>query len=50
MFEKLGYIVDEAPEAREYADEPGDVTLSLDRATFVATAPSSTDPNRDALG
>jgi len=34
VFEKLGYVVDDSPAAREYADEPGDVTLALDRATF----------------
>jgi len=34
MIEKLGYVVDDSPAAREYADEPGDVTLALDRATF----------------
>jgi RimJ/RimL family protein N-acetyltransferase len=34
VFEKLGYIVDDSPAAREYADEPGDVTLALSRATF----------------
>ena len=34
VFEKLGYVLDDSPAAREYADEPGDVTLALDRATF----------------
>ena len=34
VFEKLGYVVDDSAAAREYADEPGDVTLALDRATF----------------
>lgn len=34
VFEKLGYVADTTPAAREYADEPGDVTLALDRATF----------------
>lgn len=34
VFEKLGYVVDDSPAAREYADEPGDVTLALDRTTF----------------
>jgi RimJ/RimL family protein N-acetyltransferase len=36
VFEKLGYVLDDSAAAREYADEPGDVTLSLDRATFGA--------------
>lgn len=34
VFEKLGYAVDASPAARAYADEPGDVVLSIDRATF----------------
>jgi RimJ/RimL family protein N-acetyltransferase len=34
VFEKLGYVVDDSPAARVFADEPGDVTLALDRATF----------------
>jgi len=34
VFEKIGYRLDDGPEARSYADEPGDVTLVLDRATF----------------
>lgn len=38
VFEKLGYVVDASPAAREYADEPDDVVLALDRATFEATA------------
>jgi RimJ/RimL family protein N-acetyltransferase len=35
VFEKLGYVEDAGPEARAYADEPGDVTLAIDRDTFV---------------
>lgn len=34
VFEKLGYRVDASPEARAYADEPGDVTMVIDRAGF----------------
>jgi RimJ/RimL family protein N-acetyltransferase len=34
VFEKLRYTVDDSPEARAYADEPGDVTMVIDRATF----------------
>jgi RimJ/RimL family protein N-acetyltransferase len=37
VFEKLGYVIDDSPAAREYAEEPGDVTLVLDRETFVRT-------------
>jgi RimJ/RimL family protein N-acetyltransferase len=36
VFEKLGYRADDSPRARHYADAPGDVTLSIDRATFAA--------------
>ncbi len=35
VFEKMGYQPDEGREARSYADEPGDLTLRLDRETFV---------------
>lgn len=34
VFEKLGYEVDDSPAAREYAEEPGDVVLSLESARF----------------
>ena len=34
VFEKLGYTVDASPAARGYADDPGDVTMVIDRATF----------------
>ena len=34
VFEKLGYVEDSGELARAYADEPGDVTLSIDRETF----------------
>ena len=34
VFEKLGYRVDDSPTARDFADEPGDVVMSIDRATF----------------
>ncbi len=37
VFEKLGYRVDDGPEARSYADEPGDLTLVLERSTFERT-------------
>ncbi|HSD87584.1 MAG TPA: GNAT family N-acetyltransferase [Kofleriaceae bacterium] len=35
VFEKLGYVVDDSPEGREYAEEPGDITLSLTYEGFV---------------
>lgn len=34
VFEKLGYALDESAEAWAFADEPGDLVRSLDRATF----------------
>lgn len=34
VFDKLGYELDLSPAARGYADEPGDLTLSIARATF----------------
>jgi RimJ/RimL family protein N-acetyltransferase len=34
LFEKLGYAIDDSPEARELIDEPSDITMSLARATF----------------
>jgi RimJ/RimL family protein N-acetyltransferase len=34
VFEKLGYRIDASPAARAYADEPGDITMVIDRATF----------------
>ena len=34
VFEKLGYIQDDSPAARAFADEPGDLVLAIDRATF----------------
>jgi RimJ/RimL family protein N-acetyltransferase len=34
VFGKLGYVLDDSPTARGYADEPGDVVLAVDRAWF----------------
>ena len=34
VFEKLGCTVDDRAAARAYADEPGDLVLSIDRETF----------------
>ena len=34
VFEKMGYVADESPEARSFADEPGDVALLITRETF----------------
>jgi len=35
VFEKLGYLVDDSREGRGYAEEPGDITLSLGREVFL---------------
>ena len=37
VFDKLGYTLDDSAAARAYADEPGDVTLVIERATFEAS-------------
>lgn len=37
VFGKLGFVVDESEAARGYADEPADITFSIDRATFETT-------------
>jgi RimJ/RimL family protein N-acetyltransferase len=34
VFDKLGYTVDTDPRAREFADDDGDIVMSIDRATF----------------
>jgi RimJ/RimL family protein N-acetyltransferase len=37
VFEKLGYVIDDGPTARAYAEEPDDLTLVLERSTFEAS-------------
>jgi len=34
VFEKLGYAIDNSPIARAWADEPDDLTLRIERASF----------------
>jgi RimJ/RimL family protein N-acetyltransferase len=34
VFEKLGYAIDDSATARSFSDAPGDVVMSIDRATF----------------
>jgi RimJ/RimL family protein N-acetyltransferase len=34
LFERLGYVRDDSPAARASADEPTDITMSLERARF----------------
>lgn len=34
VFDKLSYRLDPSPAARAYADEPGDITMVIDRAAF----------------
>jgi RimJ/RimL family protein N-acetyltransferase len=36
LFEKLGYLADDGPAAREFADDDTDLTLSIERAAFEA--------------
>ncbi len=36
VFEKMGHGLDTSPEARGFADEPDDLVMSIDRATFEA--------------
>lgn len=36
VFEKLGCVVDDSAAARAYADEPDDLVMAIDRATFAA--------------
>jgi len=37
LFERLGYLLDDSPAARAIADEPTDITMSLERARFEKT-------------
>jgi RimJ/RimL family protein N-acetyltransferase len=34
VFDKLGLVLDDSSAARAFADEPGDITMSIDRETF----------------
>jgi len=43
VFEKLGYVVDDSPEGRAYAEEPGDITLSCECEGFLARHRSFVD-------
>jgi len=36
LFAKLGYLPDEGPTARAFADQDNDLTLSLDRQGFLS--------------
>ncbi|HEY1906233.1 MAG TPA: GNAT family N-acetyltransferase [Myxococcaceae bacterium] len=46
VFEKLGYRLDLGTEARSYADEPGDLTMVIRRAEFLAVHPGLLDQLR----
>ena len=37
VFDKLGYVLDDSATAREFADEPGDIVMAIDRPTFERT-------------
>jgi RimJ/RimL family protein N-acetyltransferase len=41
LFEKLGYQLDDSPQARELIDEATDLTLSVSRARFATAAAAS---------
>ncbi|MEO6777472.1 MAG: GNAT family N-acetyltransferase [Kofleriaceae bacterium] len=41
VFDKLGYALDDSAVARGYADEPGDLVMSIDRPTFERVAGSA---------
>ena len=38
LFARLGYLPDDSPVARAFADEPDDVALAVTRARFESTA------------
>lgn len=38
LFARLGYLPDDSPAARAFADEPDDITLAVTRARFESTA------------
>ena len=46
VFEKLGYALDDSPVARGYADEPGDLVMSIDRPQFERVAGVALDQIR----
>jgi RimJ/RimL family protein N-acetyltransferase len=41
LFEKLGYEIDDSPEARDLIDDETDVTMSVSRARFESTVAAS---------
>ena len=49
VFEKMGYWLDDGEVARSYADEPGDVVMAIDRATFERVAATALTQIRLAL-
>jgi RimJ/RimL family protein N-acetyltransferase len=50
VFDKLGYSVDEGPAARAYADEPGDITMVLERPAFERSHAAQIAEIRIAVG
>jgi RimJ/RimL family protein N-acetyltransferase len=34
VFDKLGYVIDDSPAGRDFAEDPGDVVMVIDRASF----------------
>ena len=43
LFARVGYRIDDSPEARDYVDEDSDVTMSIDRDVFAARARGRVD-------
>jgi RimJ/RimL family protein N-acetyltransferase len=41
LFGKLGYEIDDSPDARDFIDDESDVTMSVSRARFESTAAAS---------
>ena len=49
VFEKLGYVLDDGPVARSFADEPGDIVMAIDRGTFERTHAAALAQIRTAM-
>lgn len=41
LFEKVGYTIDTSPEARAYADDRRDVSMSITRSDFERAHPAA---------
>ena len=45
LFERLGYQIDDSPEARQFIDEETDLTMSSRDRRSIARAPATTPPS-----